>query len=208
LSGITVYCILTLRKKRLWTALWAFYVISLLPVLNIIQAGSQGAADRYTYLPLLAPMMLVALAAAFLFEKAKTAKRMPLLRMSLITLTSACLIIAMMYSTHRQIPYWKDSITLWTRERAVYPYEPLAYNQLANAYLKNKDYRKAEFYITTALQLNPRSTKYYLIRSEIYMDRGQYSMALKDIESALGISPRHKKARRSLEIVKSRMSRQ
>lgn len=208
LTGITVYCMLTFRKKRLWTALWAFYVISLLPVLNLIQAGSQGAADRYTYMPLLAPMLLASLAAALAYEHAGSIKTRPKLWRAALTVLCACIVGLMVYSTHRQIPYWKDSVTLWTRERAVFPYEPLAYNQLANAYLENKDYKKAEFYITIALQLNPRSAKYYLIRSRIYMERNFYTMALEDIEMALSIDSSLKDAYLYRQIVRSRLSAQ
>ncbi|MHC4184301.1 MAG: hypothetical protein ACYSR0_13225 [Planctomycetota bacterium] len=46
-----------------------YYVVTLLPVLGIIQAGEQAAADRYTYLPSLGPFLLLGL--AFLWVKEK-----------------------------------------------------------------------------------------------------------------------------------------
>src|SRR6185503_1087754 len=32
---------------------WGWYVVTLLPVIGIVQVGGQAMADRYTYLPLL-----------------------------------------------------------------------------------------------------------------------------------------------------------
>lgn len=44
-------------------ALWAAYVVMLLPVAGVVQLGQQAAADRYMYLPLLVPAIGVADAA-------------------------------------------------------------------------------------------------------------------------------------------------
>ncbi len=47
-------------------AAWLFYVVTLLPVLGIIQTGSQAAADRYTYLASLGFFLPLSAGVAFL----------------------------------------------------------------------------------------------------------------------------------------------
>jgi hypothetical protein len=49
---------------------WLWYVATLLPVIGLVQVGSQGMADRYTYIPLIGIFIIVSWAEAFL---AKTA---------------------------------------------------------------------------------------------------------------------------------------
>jgi hypothetical protein len=58
---ITVLCAYTWRRHKVWSALWAYYVVTLLPVLGIITIGEQAAADRYTYMPSIGPFLLAGL---------------------------------------------------------------------------------------------------------------------------------------------------
>jgi tetratricopeptide (TPR) repeat protein len=51
LIAITAAALLLARRAPWFLAGWAFYGITLLPVIGIIQIGSQAMADRYTYLP-------------------------------------------------------------------------------------------------------------------------------------------------------------
>ncbi|HET6923128.1 MAG TPA: hypothetical protein VFI16_08270, partial [Anaeromyxobacteraceae bacterium] len=40
-------------KRRPWLAVgWGWYLVTLLPVIGLVQVGRQGVADRYSYLPL------------------------------------------------------------------------------------------------------------------------------------------------------------
>ena len=41
---------------------WLWYLIAVLPVIGIIQVGSQAMADRYTYVPLIGPFLMLAFA--------------------------------------------------------------------------------------------------------------------------------------------------
>src|SRR6185369_16294878 len=49
------------RVRRPWVAVgWCFYVVTLVPVLGLVQVGYQARADRYTYVPLLGLFVIVA----------------------------------------------------------------------------------------------------------------------------------------------------
>jgi len=54
-----IFCILAYRKKYQWLFLWLFYLITLSPVIGIIQVGVQSSADRYAYLPILPFYILI-----------------------------------------------------------------------------------------------------------------------------------------------------
>src|SRR5205823_6731479 len=51
LAGITAVMFLLRRKRPFLLVGWFWYVVTLLPVIGIIQVGLQARADRYTYLP-------------------------------------------------------------------------------------------------------------------------------------------------------------
>ena len=54
-----VMVIIRITKKVIVLAAWTFFIVSLLPVLGIVQVGSQAAADRYMYLSMLGPLVVV-----------------------------------------------------------------------------------------------------------------------------------------------------
>jgi hypothetical protein len=111
-SAITVSAIL-LRGRRLWPAVWAYYLITLLPVLGIVRVGMQAMADRYTYLPSIGPFFVLGLAAAHLCRKGGApGQRIPgrprlgvIAAVFVLTVFSALTII--------QIGVWRNSVTLW-----------------------------------------------------------------------------------------------
>jgi len=59
-AGITAFAIVRARKQKCGWRL-SYYVITLIPVLGIVQVGSQAMADRYTYLPSIGPFLLAGL---------------------------------------------------------------------------------------------------------------------------------------------------
>jgi hypothetical protein len=64
-AGITLTCIIAIKRQKLWMSVWGYYVVTLVPVLGIVQVGGQAMADRYTYLPGTGPFLIVGLAIAW-----------------------------------------------------------------------------------------------------------------------------------------------
>lgn len=88
-------------RPHLWLG-WAWYLVTLLPVIGIVQVGTQGLADRYTYVPLVGPFIIVAWAG---LEAARPRTM------------AACLAVAVAglgVATRAQAATWKDSVTLFT----------------------------------------------------------------------------------------------
>jgi hypothetical protein len=73
--GITTVCIVFVKGHEPLLSVWGYYVVTLIPVLGIVQVGNQFMADRYVYLPSLGPFILLGWAMAWLFEKAKALNR-------------------------------------------------------------------------------------------------------------------------------------
>ena len=85
---------------------WLWYLGMMLPVIGLIQVGGQASADRYTYLPLIGPCLLV-----FELPRGKALRS----QRPAMALAATCILSVLMAASWRQTTYWRDSQTLWTR---------------------------------------------------------------------------------------------
>jgi hypothetical protein len=111
--GISAAAILTVRRAPQWLALWLFYLITLLPMLGLIQVGIQWRADRYSYLPSLGLALLWGGGISWLAARLRSAGHH--VAATICLLLAAGQLVALTGVTMRQIPFWHDTGTLATR---------------------------------------------------------------------------------------------
>ena len=73
LAAISVLAVRVARTRPYVLVGWLWYVGTLVPVIGLIQVGTQGMADRYTYVPLIGIAIAVAWTAADLPARFRTA---------------------------------------------------------------------------------------------------------------------------------------
>lgn len=203
-------------KRRAVAAAWMYYVVTLVPVIGIVQVSDMAAADRYSYLPTLGPVFFIAGALGFLITRRPRA---------LAPLAAAFMVLLSFsgYLTVVQTGVWKDTVSLWTQEIRLYP-TVQAYMKRARAYEKEKMYieaaadytvvidntgsGQAELYLrrgvalkkagkkeaayadlTEAIRTNPASISAYVNRGELLVASGDFSGGIGDFERALELSP-------------------
>ena len=71
--------VVLLRRRRYLTFGWLWYLGTLVPVIGLIQVGSQGMADRYTYIPLIGITIMVVWWVGDLAARAPARLRVPTL---------------------------------------------------------------------------------------------------------------------------------
>jgi protein O-mannosyl-transferase len=206
-GGITIFSVFMAKKQKLWLAAWGYYVITLLPVLGIVQVGGQSMADRYTYLPSLGPFLLTGLAAAVGAEKFYAAVR-PKLAASIIMASLALLMVCLSLLTLKQIGIWKNGVTLWS---AVIEQEPTrsprAYNNRGLVHLQSGRFADAISDYTMAIMQNPSYDEAYLGRGQAYLGMGQSAKAIEDLTRALELKPSYFEAYNSRGIALLGMGR-
>ena len=57
---LSVFCLSQARRRPYLAVGWFWYLGMLVPVIGLVQVGEQAMADRYTYLPLIGPVMALA----------------------------------------------------------------------------------------------------------------------------------------------------
>jgi hypothetical protein len=102
---------------------WAWYLGMLVPVIGLVQVGSQAMADRYTYLP------LIGIGIAVAWGVPELCARLPGRRVG-VPLLAACVVAALAITTSFQIRHWRDSEALFRHALRV-----TERNHVAHAYL-------------------------------------------------------------------------
>jgi protein O-mannosyl-transferase len=113
LVGVTT---LVLRRNRVryLAAGWFFFLITLVPVIGIVQVGDTAMADRYAYIPCIGLFIVLAWGLTELVETVSTARMAPVFASA-----GLCLIMAFAAGTRHYLQYWQNGITLLTRARMV-----------------------------------------------------------------------------------------
>ncbi len=153
--GITATCIVMSKRQKLWLSVWGYYVITLVPVLGIVQVGSQSMADRYTYLPSLGPFLLAGLLSAWCIEKTNIRRKQAQIVKLIGGIAAILVSVCLSFITFRQVAIWKDSVTLWTYVIEKEPNAPVAHNNLGLIYQNQNMPDEAEKEFLTALKLKP-----------------------------------------------------
>ena len=128
LSAITASVILA-RRRRYLTVGWLWFLGTLVPMIGVIQVGTQAMADRYAYLPFVGLFLMACWLIADLATEAHIST-------VLLRGASVLVLLALALVSHRQVGYWNDHITLWTHVLEVTQNNWLAENNLGTALLK------------------------------------------------------------------------
>jgi len=176
-----------IKKTPLPFVLVSIFAVMLLPILGLVQVGSQFAADRYMYLPLLPLSVGVLLVLHRCSGQALSDVRWS----SLILLPMACVLAAV---TYRQAMYWRNSETLWNRVLAVTPDVPTAHYNLANHYLASGRSLDAERHWLETVRLDPAHSRAYNQLGSLQLLRGDLEGALENYKRALRANPKNLEA--------------
>jgi len=193
--GLTVFCIIIAKRHKLGLAAWSYYVVTLLPVLGIMQVGSQSMADRYTYLPSLAPFLIVAAGASWGYEKAIILSRSKSMVMALFLTAGVVALAGLSLLSIRQMHIWENGLSLWSY---VIEKEPdkasLAYTNLGSAYQKMGQLDRAMENYDKAITLDPNDYLAYTNRGVILDKMGESDRALESYGKAVISNPGDYKA--------------
>ena len=129
-----------LRKQRRYLITgWLWYLGMLVPVIGIIQVGSQARGDRYTYLPHIGLYLLVTWAITDFSVSWRH-------RREILTIGAATTIIVLTWCARVQTSYWKNSELLWSHTLAVTQANATAHRDLGNVLLKKGQLNDAIFH--------------------------------------------------------------
>ena len=179
-------------RRRPWLAVgWFWYLGTLVPVIELVQAGTFSHADRYTYIPLVG----ICVMAAWTWDDLLAAHA-PRRRAA----AAAALLCVAGYTaaTVHQIGFWKDSKNLFGHALAVTEDNPLARNNLGAALLDEGDNAAAREQFGRALELDPAYTRSELNIALLLEGEGERADAMRQCRAVIEEKPDNFTARMQL----------
>ena len=188
--GVTAACMVMAKKQKLWLAVWGYYVVTLVPVLGIVQVGGQAMADRFTYLPSLSPFFVMGLAVARASVGISAlGKWRPMVK--LFSSILALVVFASLLSlTFRQIDKWQSSVVLWSYVIEKEPDRvPVAYNNRGLALKKSGRFDEAIADFEKTIALDPSRNKAYNNLGVLYLNAGLFDKSIEYFSKSIAINP-------------------
>jgi protein O-mannosyl-transferase len=208
-------------RRRYLAVGWLWFLGTLVPMIGLVQVGTQAMADRYAYLPLIGLFIMVCWSVAEWSEQRRFSP-------AWLRGVSVAALLALAWVGHQQIGYWEDNVTLWTRTlqvtrnnwvaednlggslmeqgkldaaishfraaAAIYPGDPVSHLDIGFYEQQHNNWLQAIEQYQKVLSLTP-SPK---LRSEAYnnlalieRDLGDYAAARESFQRAVNTSPRY-----------------
>jgi tetratricopeptide (TPR) repeat protein len=187
--AVTVACAALVRRSRAWLALWALYVVPLLPAIGLVQVGTHAMADRFMYLPSIAPFAAAGLGAAWASRRFATDGSGRLVRASL-AVAGVLLACGMTWLTVRQIAVWHDSLSLWDHAIRSGAESATAYTNRGLALEQAGARERALADFSAAIAVDPTSPFAYDNRGRLLAAAGHLDLARSDLDRAVELNPR------------------
>ena len=199
LAGATAGA-LALRGRMPWVVVgWSWYLGMLVPVIGLVQVGSQAMADRYTYVPLVGIFLLVAWTVDAL---ARTRSA----RMA-VGAAGAMALTGLAAATWFQVGHWRDQVTLFSHALAATGPSGRAHHLLSQGYIAEGRWSEALVHAREAARLDPDNPRAHKNLGFVLYRSGQVDQAIESLERAVALDPGFAEAHGNLAIAYGRKGR-
>jgi len=180
-------------KRRPWFITgWLWYLVTLLPVIGLVQVGSQSMADRYTYIPLIGIFIVVAWGLKELVEARKNLRIVSILAAA--ASLAACAVVS-----SRQVTVWENTETLFGNTIVTTKNNYVAYFSLANELNKIGRFQDAVTNYEAALRIRADFPLAHNHLAIALVKLGRTNDAIAHLNEALRLKPDLAEARQQLE---------
>jgi protein O-mannosyl-transferase len=218
---VCIYVIFNCRQRPYLLFGWLWFVIAFLPVIGLLQVGSQAHADRYCYIPHIGLFTMLVWEIAERVDQLRISRRIPIS-------ISIAIIGYLARLTTLQAGVWETSETLWKNAVNVDPENWFARGSLASLYLESGKLDEATEHFKFVLEIHPehRPTIEKLVhiyrkyqnqeidesrfRNELgmfHVRSGQIETACRRFAQAVAVAPEDASARNNLALALAQLGR-
>jgi tetratricopeptide (TPR) repeat protein len=176
---------------------WFWFLVTLVPVIGLMQVGVQSMADRYTYIPLVGLFIVVAWGAG---DLTKGLKR----RREILCLLGGAWVTASMVLTFHQLAYWRDSISLYRHTLEVTGENYIIRYHLGEALASSGDADAGIQEYRESIRINPNDAFAHYDLGIALAGKGSLDDAIRQFRQALLIHPDDPKAHTNLGVALAR----
>ncbi len=157
---------------------WFLFVITLVPVIGIVQVGRQAMADHYAYIPCIGLFIILAWGVSDLATATAIPRVVP-------GVAALCLIFIFAAATARYLSYWQNGVKLFTQASIVAGQpDPVIEAALGDAMVLARRYDEAYQHYGEACVLRPADDVCRYNMAEILFHRHQLRDALEQYQLA------------------------
>jgi Flp pilus assembly protein TadD len=161
---------------------WFWFIITMVPVIGLIQVGRQSMADRYSYIPTVGLFIMVA------WGVPELVKRLRYQRVILTLSFGAAIIVCAAY-TWQQLGYWRDSLSLFRHALHVTGNDAFIRQNMGVALQAKGDLDAAACEYRESLKINSENSDAHSNLGLLYFNKGNLEAAIKEYHEALLINP-------------------
>ncbi len=170
---------------------WLWFLGTLIPVIGIVQVGSQALADRYSYFPSIGIFIAVAfgardLAGRFQFSKMR------------IAVAATVVLAACVFVTEKQLGYWRNDESLFRHAVAATDDNEVAHLNLGVTLERQNRYAEAIAEFHSALRIDPKSVDTLNNLANLLDESGDTNAALAEYQKAISLDPKAAAPRNNL----------
>ena len=181
LIAISVWAVAQRKQRPYLLAGWLWYLGTLVPVIGLVQVGSQSMADRYAYIPLIGIFVIV----AWLAAEAGAAWNIAPGKRAII---AGSWVVGLALVTWQQIGYWRSPVDLWMHAISVTGDNVIAENNLGIAFSELGRDDEASQHFRNAIRIKYSLAEAHINLGALLQKRGELPEAIQEYQAVLATS--------------------
>jgi len=191
---LTAVAIRAGRRHPYFAVGWFWFLITLVPVIGLIQVGSQSMADRYSYIPVIGLFIMAAWGVPDLTKGLRH-------RQGILALLAGVVVFASSVLTWQQLGYWRDSISLYQHTLRVTNNNYIININMGVALQAKGDLDAAIQQYHEALRITPNNYSAHSNLGGVLQAKGDFNAAIQEYQEALRINPNDTLAHNNMGVV-------
>lgn len=203
LTAISAFAVMMRRRAPYVLVGWLWYLGMLVPVIGLVQVGTQARADRYSYVPLAGIFIAVAWGVIALMA------RWPALRRA-VPAAAAIIVLGFGVVTNAQVQHWRDTVALWSHTADVTEDTNNNFGvhyALGEYYREHGQLAEAITQYDLAIARNPRYVESYWGLGRALSGAGQVGRAIGTFRDLTRLKPDHVEAHAALAVLLNQMQK-
>lgn len=200
LAAATLAALWAGRRYKYVATGWFWYLLTLVPVIGIVQVGEQAHADRYTYVPLIGLFIVLAWAVS------DRVRQRPVL--GLTAAAGGLLVVAAAGAATRQtVDYWRDDVTLFGHAVEIGERNRVTLGNFGAALGRRGEADKGIALLKEILDFAPNDARTLMSIGSFYLQGEKLEESLQYHSKALAADPTIKEAQAGMAFTLARLHR-
>lgn len=195
-SALALVCVtgLAVALAKRWPYVlvgWLWYLVTLLPMIGLMQSGEQAMCDHHTYIPLVGVFVATAWGVPDLIHRLLGGRNAGLLTLGRIaTACAAVAVLALLTAlTYRQASYWRNDRALFEHAIRVTRGNYVAERALGDALARLGEDGEAKKHYRAAIRAKPEYADAHYNLAHLLLSQGRLKEAESELRSAVRLTP-------------------